>query len=191
MPGVIRARPAGLHRDLKMRTDRRHEGLSSSEGWPRPGISASHTPSYTFWEQIRTESCDELWSLSDVKTTRHSAAQHQDEERRGQMVHSQWDAGMAGPGLTWSFVPHQDPALSPWCKAFIQRRLHTLRKMTGWGVSRLSPVMKELGMGQRLGRICFLFVWDWDQCGGRCEVWGQCQETAGPCQPHLAPAPAH
>ena len=160
-----------------------------------------YTLSYIFWEQIRTESCDELCSVSDGYSSRHSHLLSIKMRRgeRGQMVLSQWDAGLAGPGYTWSFVSRQDPALSPRDVKPLSSVGCTHKRKIGW-LAEASPLShhERAGNGAEIRTDLFSiwYVWDWDKGdpelrGGRCEARAvsRAQETAGPCQDPPGPRP--
>ena len=120
-------------------------------------------------------------------------------EERGQMVLSQWDAGLAGPGYTWSFVSRQDPALSPRDVKPLSSVGCTHKRKIGW-LAEASPLShhERAGNGAEIRTDLFSiwYVWDWDKGdpelrGGRCEARAvsRAQETAGPCQDPPGPRP--
>ena len=177
-----------------MRDTRRPGGIS--EAGPRPGSMLHTHAELHFLRTIRTENCDELWSVNDVKTARQSPhlltslSQHQDEESRGADGSESmrcWDGGtrLYTRGPLCSAKTRPRPPLKPLSSVGCTHK----RKMTG--ASPLSH-RERAGNGAEIRTDLFSiwYVWVW----GRCDVWGpgQCQEIRrqpSPCQTHLPPPP--
>ena len=180
-----------------MRDTRRPGGIS--EAGPRPGSMLHTHAELHFLRTIRTENCDELWSVNDVKTARQSPhlltslSQHQDEESRGADGSESmrcWDGGtrLYTRGPLCSAKTRPRPPLKPLSSVGCTHK----RKMTG--ASPLSH-RERAGNGAEIRTDLFSiwYVWVWDNGG---QLWrvrpgsvSRDQDTAVPVSDPPAPAP--
>ena len=165
-----------------------------SEAGPRPGSMLHTHAELHFLRTIRTENCDELWSVNDVKTARHSPhlltslSQHQDEESRGadgsQSMRC-WDGGtrLYTRGPLCSAKTRPRPPLKPLSSVGCTHK----RKMTG--ASPLSH-RERAGNGAEIRTDLFSiwYVWDWDNGGAgvTCEARVSVKRS-GDSRPHVRP----